>query len=290
MRRPDGFPNEVLLILSQKDLARVQGGPLTKGLYATDLGFFPKAEGHYRNRPGGCDQHIVLLCLEGSGRYRVADGPVFPVGPGDVFLVPQGYAHEYSADDQDPWTLQWVHVRGSLADSLVVLWGNDFAPKPLSSPVLARARDHFSDLLTLASREGALRAFSGALDWWLRLVLCDPPLSPLPGISAPPVIEQAVHYMAEHLDEPLTLAVLAAQVHLSPSRFAAVFFKQTGNAPMAHFQRLRIQRARSLLERKGMTISEVALAVGYQDPLYFSRLFRKATGLSPRAWIKNPRG
>jgi len=96
--------------------------------------------------------------------------------------------------------------------------------------------------------------------------------------------------MAENLSRSLTLAELAEQVHLSPSRFAAVFLKQTGLSPLAHFQRLKIQRARALLERPEMSISEVALAVGYQDPLYFSRLFRKATGVSPRAWKKDPRG
>jgi len=103
-------------------------------------------------------------------------------------------------------------------------------------------------------------------------------------------MSDAVHFMSERLAEPLTLARIAEVAKLSPSRFNAVFRRETGSAPLAHFQRLRLQKARALLERTQLGIAEVGRAVGYDDPLYFSRVFRKATGLAPRDWRRNPRG
>ena len=282
MRRPSGFPDEILLTWTPTELRLRSFRGDTSTLVLTDLGFFPKALGHFRSRPQGCDQSIVLLCLEGRGTVSLR-GREQVLAPGEVFLIPRGEPHEYRADSVDPWSLQWVHLRQS---------GSEPAGgrRRLSPPALARARDHFSDLLALASREDYLAETLRALGWWLTLVLADPPLAPLPGVLEASPVSDAARFMAERLAEPLTLARIAAVARLSPSRFGAVFRAETGSAPMAHFQRLRVQKACSLLERTALGIAAVARAVGYEDPFHFSRVFRRATGLSPRAWRKDPRG
>ena len=94
-------------------------------------------------------------------------------------------------------------------------------------------------------------------------------------------ITWTVEYMQGHIAEPLTIPELAAQVNLSPSRFRDLFGAQTGMGPLLYLQRLRLRRARLLLERTFLTVKEVMALVGYNDPSHFSREFRREHGVAP---------
>lgn len=94
-------------------------------------------------------------------------------------------------------------------------------------------------------------------------------------------IEQSVAYMAQHLDKPLQVATLAAQANISPSHFFALFKRRIGSAPIDYFTRLRMQRACRLLERTSLSVKEVASELGYDDPFYFSRVFKSVNQLAP---------
>jgi AraC-like DNA-binding protein len=94
-------------------------------------------------------------------------------------------------------------------------------------------------------------------------------------------IEQSVAYMTQHLDRPLQVATLAAHVNISPSHFFALFKRRIGSAPMDYFTRLRMQRASRLLESSSLSVKEIAAQLGYEDPFYFSRVFKSVHGLAP---------
>jgi len=104
-------------------------------------------------------------------------------------------------------------------------------------------------------------------------------------------IELSIAYMKEHLDQPLRVATLAAQASVSPSHFFALFKRRTGSAPMDYFTHLRMQYARRLLDGSSASVKEVAATMGYDDPFYFSRVFKSVNRLSPsqyRAMQKQP--
>jgi transcriptional regulator GlxA family with amidase domain len=94
-------------------------------------------------------------------------------------------------------------------------------------------------------------------------------------------ITWAVGYMQRHFAETLTIPAVAARVNLSPSRFRTLFRAQIGMGPAQYLQRLRLRRARLLLERTFLSVKEVMALVGYSDPSHFSRDFRRAHGVSP---------
>ena len=96
-------------------------------------------------------------------------------------------------------------------------------------------------------------------------------------------ITWAVGYMQRHLAEPIAIPALAARVNLSPSRFRQLFGAQLGVAPAQYQQRLRLRRARLLIERTFLTVKEVMVLVGYSDPSHFSRDFRRLHGVAPSA-------
>jgi AraC-like DNA-binding protein len=77
-------------------------------------------------------------------------------------------------------------------------------------------------------------------------------------------------------------------MHLSESHFGRLFRDETGVAPMKFLRDLRIARACELLRRTHLHVAEIAYDVGYSDPAYFSRLFHRQTGTSPRAYRQAP--
>jgi len=94
-------------------------------------------------------------------------------------------------------------------------------------------------------------------------------------------IEQSIAYMMRHLDEPLQVATLAARVNISPSHFFALFKRQIGCAPIDYFIRLRMQHACRLLDETVLSVKEVAATLGYEDPFYFSRIFKSVNSVAP---------
>lgn len=94
-------------------------------------------------------------------------------------------------------------------------------------------------------------------------------------------IERTIAYMKEHLDQPLQAAALASRANVSLSHYFALFKRLTGCTPIDFFIRLRIERAREMLETTALTVKEVAAALGYDDPFYFSRVFKSINGLAP---------
>jgi transcriptional regulator GlxA family with amidase domain len=102
-------------------------------------------------------------------------------------------------------------------------------------------------------------------------------------------IADAIARMEEALEGEVLVTELAAAVRLSPSRFAYLFRRDTGVSPGRYLHTLRMERARLLLERTFLSVKEVMVQVGVNDPSHFSRDFRRhhgihPTGLRERSW------
>lgn len=93
----------------------------------------------------------------------------------------------------------------------------------------------------------------------------------------------ALLYIHEHFREKLCIEDLAALNRVSNSYFSRAFHKVVGTTPMKYINALRINEATHLLET-GKTIEEIAVEVGFNDPKYFSKVFKKSTGLSPSGY------
>lgn len=99
-------------------------------------------------------------------------------------------------------------------------------------------------------------------------------------------IERAAHYFNEHYNQPLSIDDYAASRHMSTCWFIRSFKQTIKVTPMQYILSLRMANARNLLETTDCNITEAALAVGYDNPLYFSRLFRRHVGMSPTEYRK----
>jgi YesN/AraC family two-component response regulator len=91
-----------------------------------------------------------------------------------------------------------------------------------------------------------------------------------------------VTYLEGHLSERLTLDKMAKDMVISPSYLEEIFREFMGITPFEYLVKVRLNKALVLMRNPGLTIAEISYQVGYEDPLYFSKLFKKFTGYSPR--------
>jgi AraC-like DNA-binding protein len=96
-----------------------------------------------------------------------------------------------------------------------------------------------------------------------------------------PRIALSISYMKEHLDKPLRAATLAAVAKMSLPHYFVIFKRCTGSTPIDYFIKLRMERARELLVSTSCSVKEIAGVLGYDDPLYFSRVFKAVNHTTP---------
>lgn len=99
--------------------------------------------------------------------------------------------------------------------------------------------------------------------------------------AANSLIEQAKSYIDTHFVDELSMEEVAEQVHLNPFYFSKLFKQHIGQTFTDYVTQSRITLARSLLEENDLSLKEISYQVGYKDPNYFSRVFKKVTGLAP---------
>ncbi|MGQ7312357.1 helix-turn-helix domain-containing protein [Microbacterium arabinogalactanolyticum] len=273
----DGFPGQRLRVLSPPIITAAVDAPITERLLVTDAGFFPHAADHGRVRPKGARETIVIICTAGHGRILLDDIP-HRVGPGDAAVIPAGTAHMYLADQDDPWTIWWMHVVGRDVQELLP---SDAAPvTPLHDVYAATALiTQVVERLEVDDTVASLYETSGAA-WHLLAHLGADRLRG--GSGTRPRIHAAMAYLRENLATTVGVSELAKMANLSPSHFAALFKTTTGMGVIEYLARLRSAQARELLLTTSMSIQDIAEAVGYADPYYFSRQFRRLNGVSPR--------
>lgn len=283
--RMDGFPGERISVLPRPLVRAALDRPITSRLLVTDCGYFPAAADHLRRRPTGTPQAIVIVCVEGSGWCRLPSGR-HEVAAGQALVIPSGVAHAYGANVEHPWSIWWLHVTGADSGELVetarppiVSVGDVYQAVSLIEAALERMEHDDS--------ARSLRAAAGSAWHLLALLAADQPRTP---VSRTDALRQAERYLRDHVGMRTSVAELAALANLSPSHFAALFRRTTGVGVLQYQTRLRMSRARELLDTTDHAIAEIAHHLGYTDPFYFTRQFRTVHGVTPTEYRRQRKG
>lgn len=285
MARIRGFAGERISVLARPLLREALTLPITARLLVTDCGYFPAAADHRRSRPEGSPQAIVIVCTDGAGWCRLPSGRS-EVGPGQAVVIPAGTPHEYGAATDRPWTIWWLHLGGADVAELL----GEIARPVFAVADVYRAVALIDDALTRMERDDSVRgrqAAAGAAWHLLALLAAGQTGAPASRADA---IQQARQYLRDHLGTRTGVAELAALARLSPSHFAALFRQATGMGVLQYQTRLRMSRARELLDTTDRPVAEIARTLGYPDPFYFSRQFRALHGTSPTGYRHQHKG
>jgi len=251
---------------------------------------------HWQTGAGyGCDrkhffahQFMFMVHGRGTGTYR---GKPFSAGPGTCVVMDLAQPHSYWSDTKDPWEMYWVRFDGpgvpNLVEALVRSAGSPAIPYASGE----RVRSDFAAIFSLLKEQPP-----GYDAWvWQRLVsLSANVIEGLrrAGVEADPEFERApggiagaLHHLRNQHRQPIALQDLARVAHMSPFHFVRKFKEATSFTPMEYLEKFRISRAQEImLAEPNRVLKDVAAAVGFADPAYFSRVFRKRTGLSPRTF------
>lgn len=275
----DGFAGQRMRVLPDSLIDDALASPGTSHLTVTGGGFFPQAHAHGMSRPTGIDDAVILTCVAGQGWCRVG-GVHHSVVAGQVAVLPPNVPHSYGASSKNPWTIWWLHVRGrDLKDFLRVSeMGVERPVRQLSETFrVVNLMEEVTDRMERDTLPSTLLAASGAA-WHLMATVA----SNLPaGVARTSVIERATEIMRTNLAEQHSVSDLASALSLSSSHFATLFRKQVGTSVLKYQTQLRMAKARELLDMTDWPVSQVAAAVGYADPFYFSRQFKAVNGKTP---------
>jgi AraC-like DNA-binding protein len=202
-----------------------------------------------------------------------------------ALLIRRGVAHVYGAAERAPWSIHWVHFLGDDAACFCNLLRADNPVVPVAADLMPRLRGLFREACAALSegftQEGIICAAQSVRHLLGLLFFGNSSFHPRTKAPRAEGIERTLEFLRERSEDRVTVAEMARRVDLSVTHFARQFRQHTGFAPMDYFIHLKMQRAARLLTLTPLTVKQVAARVGYDDPYYFSRLFRKIMGAPP---------
>lgn len=265
---------------------QLQSHPLTHDCYPLAVGVYEKAHRHRMTRTRH-DDNLLIYCFAGKGTLQTEhwQGSILA---GEMALLPKGVSHHYQADTEDPWSIYWCHFSGKQAQDYI--FNMDYQQ---SNPVLPIGRDP-----TLIAQFRSVVAETGTGFNQKAMIYAANMLKQLLTYLGKRLndnrqlnqhkfnLDNIQAYMLQNLDKSIDLEKLAQQANLSKYHFSKRYKEMTGHSPISHFHHMKVEYARYLLGTSDLDIQGVASRVGYDDSLYFSRFFRKATGVSPTQYRK----
>jgi AraC family transcriptional regulator of arabinose operon len=245
-------------------------------------------------RPHGTKDWLLIYTRAGSGLYRFSGGE-FRSRAHDVTLFRPGAFHDYQiAPSTGKWDLSFAHFLPRTEWISCLNWPEEspgLMRLSLTDPVLrrrvARSLDEMvrSQERLFARRVGfAQNALENVLLW------CDTINPRQKDAQLDPRVRRAIDHLCARLAEPFSGQALARAAGLSPSRLRHLFRAQTGDSPRHFLESQRLRQAGELLSLSQQSIGEIAEALGFSNPFYFTLRFKKHTGESPRAYRQRTLG
>jgi AraC-like DNA-binding protein/uncharacterized RmlC-like cupin family protein len=282
-RKAEGFSGQRIVVLPRRVVAAALNQVLLSDLLPTDIGFYPKAKGHFMERQSGVDQSILIYCVKGQGWCETGENH-YEIHPGELFVIPPGTPHSYGSKDSHPWTIYWTHIKGETSLLLLSELGVTKAKPTIwlgEEPEVLALFEELLDIMEHGYADSRLLYASQILTHLVGLMIWASHRNSGGNLNTAQKVAQSIAYMKQHLEQPATVSTFAAMANLSESHYRSLFKKQTGYTPMDYFIRLRIHKACQLLDTTALSVKEIARLTGFQDALYFSRAFKIVMELSP---------
>ena len=267
----------------------------TWGLYVTGVGRLvhkPRPRPGQRELLGPGEEgkgrvlrdYALIYLTDGRGAFKGHDTGWRRVGAGDVLVLFPGIWHDYHPSPETGWTERWILFNGELLNHWCM---SDVLS--VDSPVLQvgvhdEIVEAFDRLLETgrANPPFANQIQAGISMEILARILKFHQSRNKQSKDATPIIESALRYIAKNWDHEIEFEALAAKLGTSYRNFRRLFQEATGLAPHQYLLNLRLNHAKRLLGT--LPVAEVAARVGFADPLYFSRIFKRKVGVAPTRW------
>ncbi len=291
--KADGFDNQFLFVLPRDYTDAFCDDPLFSHFRVTDIGYFPSARYHYRRRPDGIEEGILLLCVSGEGYYSIGGCSPVALTAGQSVMIPPNAAHYYGASEEDPWSVYWFHFVGSALPALSSAL-SQYQPLKAETVDVDGAISLFRRCFEILKRPYQRDEYFSVCQYALAVCAllnlaakrADLPLTEKGSVA----IQNAIEFMKHNLNRKLTLEQIAGAANFSVPHLHSLFKASTGHSPMDYFLRMKIQAAGKELYFTDRQVKEIAVHYGICDSCYFSRIFKKIMGMSPLEYRRQTKG
>ncbi|MDD9270618.1 AraC family ligand binding domain-containing protein [Paenibacillus sp. GCM10023248] len=275
--------------MPNKESYYVVSNPLPPGEGALTVLFAGESQTKpvHRLGPKVYDYYLIHYVISGRGVFS-SRGEEYELGPGDSFVIEPEQLISYVSDEHDPWHYCWIAFTGEQASELIASAGiNPLRPiihntRNRHIPVIFR---HIQRALRTRHTNAQLKSIGylyQLLGEYCEALSASTAAGFVAEAESDRVVQQAIHYLSTQYAEPITIEMMAESLGYNRAYLSRLFKRHTKVTPVTFLLKLRVDKARQLLrERLELTIEQISSSVGFYDPLYFSKQFRRLYGVSP---------
>ncbi len=260
---------------------------LSASLYLSWAGHRVCEAGHHIG-PRVLEGYKLVFVIRGQGALRQGNDEAVSLKQGDMFLLYPKERHEYWADSEEPWEIMWVSFRGQIASSLIEeldFSPNDYIRRNVLNSSIKKT------LTTLVNALGDTEdthrlAATGQLYVLLAYLRQATGLTEEPAeeTSSASCVAKATRFIEQNYYIDIDVQTLCEFVNYSRSYLSRIFRQETGLTIPEYTNKIRMENAMELLRDTDLPLREIATSVGINDTFYFSKLFKKYTNKTPRAY------
>ncbi|GAA4307237.1 AraC family transcriptional regulator [Mucilaginibacter gynuensis] len=285
-RKKEGFVGQRMIVLPPNIKRRIIHNPLIRNFYLTAIGHYPKATHHDRERKTGSSQYILIYCVEGGG-YIYINGIQHELQPNTYFIIPKNVPHRYNSNENNPWSIYWVHFTGDTAEKIYERFLIDNQPVVHAIPYDENRITLFEQIYSILEHsfnEKEMEIMNFNLLHFITSLIYYKEANP--AVYNTDSISNSISFMKKNIHEKFGIEELAKQQSLSVSHYSRSFKQKTGSSPINYFNQLKVQKSCQYLYFTDRSIKEICSELGFDDQFYFSRLFRSVIGMSPAKYKK----
>ncbi len=230
--------------------------------------------------------YYLVFISKGRGVFESALTDPTIITAGTCFFLYPGVWHRYKPDPESGWEEYWIGFKGSYPDELMKKGFFDSRSPVIHTGLnesllglMTRILDH-----TRSATPGYHQVISGITLEILGLAYSlSLRIDPGTGVDEQ-AMAKARFILRENLEGPLDMEALVRELGMGYSKFRKMFKQVTGQSPNQYHIQLRLDKAKELLSTTNLNVTEVAYQLGFDSVFYFSRLFRKKNGVSPKSY------
>lgn len=255
-----------------------------------DVELFVKSCGHYKLlhlkkmqtiRPNGRGDYQLLYVAEGTAHFQIGNRD-YDIGKGGAILyrpqVPQNYYYVLSEKPD----IYWLHFTGSKVEGFLETLG-----LPSEKPMQLLAKEELPELFEKIvvelrlDRDYKMEMTEAIFRQLLTMIARNYQTFGQERRVYHSIFDEVINQFHQEYQKDINIAQLADSYHISCCWFIREFKNYTGHSPKQYITNLRLQNAKELLRNHSLSISDIGGLVGYENQLYFSRIFHRYTGMSP---------
>ncbi|MEJ6952012.1 AraC family transcriptional regulator [Natronospora cellulosivora (SeqCode)] len=244
--------------------------------------------GHFWG-PGVRDHYLIHYIIKGKGRF-IVNNQSYQLARQQGFLICPKTISYYQADDKSPWLYMWVGFNGLMAkkylkqagldnENLIFSYNGDKLNKILKKMISIREIN--------ASNEMKL---TGYLYQFFAHLIDNANINYNKRNKKEHkerYIKISLDYISKNYSHKISIEEISNYIGLDRTYLYTIFKEKLGVSPQEYLITFRIKKACQLMKNTKLTLGDISRSIGYQDPLYFSKLFKKETGLAPSKYRKN---